>query len=339
LLNSASTAPESTGLQPSYTERIRVNEERIRVLMRKKFGYLSTGNEEIDLLCIPHKLKLTQYRINGVGFLLKNCELVVTKSLGLLDAKGSYINPLAHKLVLYAISKVDPLKPLPKEMHITALEFAGAFNLPLKYCYEQLYNALDKLWVSEVTWTEKNKDGSWDYDCRWIQRRGKKIKGAGAISFVWAEEVHAGLSKIRNGFKSYQLQNIARLDTSHAIRLYEILIRYKDSGYRVISVDDIKEMLGITGKYPLINDFKRYVINPTVKHINAKTNLRVKWNVKEPVGRKITHLEFKFKLENQLKLNLEVKSVKKASTQKASLETDENTKNLVDKYGGKKEVI
>jgi hypothetical protein len=52
----------------------------------------------------------------------------------------------------------------------------------------------------------------------------------------------------------------------------------------------------------------------------------------------VTHLEFNFKLENQLKLNLEGKKVKRKIKvePKAGLEADENTKGLVETYGEKR---
>lgn len=267
---------------------------------------------------------------------MNKCELVVNKSLGLLDSKGSYLNPLAHKLVLYAIGKVNPDKPLPKEMRISALDFAAALELPVKHAYEHLYSALDKLWDSHVSWTEKHKGVSWDYDCRWIQKRGKKTKGDGAISIVWSDDVHHGLTQIRNGYKGYQLRHIAKLDTSHAIRLYEILIRYEDTGWRILAVDELKAMLGIPDKYPLMNDFKRYVIEPTLAQLAAKTNMKVKYeperNGRNP--RKITHIKFKFSLENQLKLALDGQIDKKTKG-KADVELDENSKDLIAQFGGK----
>jgi plasmid replication initiation protein len=260
---------------------------------------------------------------------MSTCELVVTKSLGLLDSKGGYLPPMAHKLVLFAIGKVDPKKPLPKEMKISAHEFASALDIPQNHAYGHLQDALNKLWESEVEWDEKD----WKVRSRWIQERGEKLKGEGAISLVWSDKVHSGLVNIRNGFKSYQLRNIAKLDTSHAIRLYEILIRYKDTGWRVLPIDELKAMLGIPDKYPLMNDFKRYVVEPTLKQLNAKTNMKVEYSVQKN-GRKITHLMFKFSLENQLKLALDGQIDKKTKG-KAGVELDENSKKLIEEFGNK----
>ncbi|WP_052010111.1 MULTISPECIES: replication initiation protein [unclassified Alteromonas] len=258
-----------------------------------------------------------------------SCELTITKSLGLLDSKGSYLNPMAHKLVLYAISKVDPREPLPKEMKIAAKDFAEALELPAQHAYEHLYNSLDRLWNSSVKWKEKDEE----IEAVWLQKRGKKLKGEGAVSFKWGEDVHLGLSQLRNGFKSYQLRNIAKLDTSHAIRLYEVLYRYKDTGFRILSLQEFKELLGIPEKYPAFKDLKRYVVEPAIEQLNTKSNFLVEFSTKNK-GRKVTHLVFKFKLENQRKLNLG-DNIEHKSDAKCKIVIDDKTQELKEKYGPK----
>jgi plasmid replication initiation protein len=227
--------------------------------------------------------------------------------------------------VLFSISKVNPLDPLPREQTITVKDFAEAMGMDEKNAYRHLYDGIDSLYNASV----KFKEGDWEIETRWVATKAKRSKGSGAIRFKWGEEVHAGLCNVRNGFKSYQLRNIAKLDTSHAIRLYEILLRYKDTGIRIIKVDELKEMLGIPDKYPVFNDFKRYTIEPAVKQLNAKSNINVKY-INKKQGRKVSHLVFTFTFENQLKLALDGQIDK---PRKAAIEADENAKNLVKNYG------
>lgn len=265
---------------------------------------------------------------------MSKCELKVTESLGLLDRKGASLTVICQKIVLFAISKINPLEPLPREQTITVSEFAEALDIDMTNAYRQLYEGIDALFNASVMFNE----GDWEVETRWVSSKAKKLDGGGAVRFKWGEDVHAGLSQIRNGFKKYQLRNIAKLDTAHAIRLYEILLRYKDTGTRIIAIDEIKAMLGIPDKYPLMNDFKRYVIEPSIKQLNTKSNMRVEYKTKKK-GRKITHLIFKFKLENQLKLDLGDsigKKQKRISTSKIVI--DDKTQELKEKYGPKRSV-
>lgn len=263
---------------------------------------------------------------------MSKCELKVTESLGLLDRKGANLTVICQKIVLFAISKVNPLEPLPREQTITVSEFAEALDIDMTNAYRQLYEGIDALFNASVMFNE----GDWEVETRWVASKAKKLSGGGAVRFKWGEDVHAGLCNIRNGFKSYQLRNIAKLDTAHAIRLYEILLRYKDTGTRIIAVDELKAMLGIPDKYPLMNDFKRYVVEPSVKQLNTKSNMRVEYTTKKQ-GRKVTHLIFKFRLENQMKLDLGDsigKKQKRISTSKIVI--DDKTQALKEKYGSKR---
>ena len=259
---------------------------------------------------------------------MSNCELKVTESLGLLDRKGANLSVICQKIVLFAISKVNPLEPLPREQTITVSEFAEALDLDMTNAYRQLYEGVDALYNASVQFTESD----WEVETRWVASKAKKTKGGGAVKFKWGEDVHAGLCQLRNGFKSYQLRSIAKLDTSHAIRLYEILLRYKDTGTRIIAIDELKAMLGIPDKYTRYVDFRRYTIEPSVKQLNAKSNMSVQYSTKK-IGRKVTHIIFKFKLENQMKLDLDDRiDKKKKQISTSSVHIDENTRRLKEKY-------
>lgn len=258
---------------------------------------------------------------------MNECELKVTESLGLLDRKGANLTVICQKIVLFAISKVNPLEPLPREQTITVTEFAEALELDLKSAYRQLYEGIDALFNASV----KFKEDKWEIETRWVASKAKKIEGGGAVRFKWGEDVHAGLCDLRNGFKSYQLRNIAKLDTTHAIRLYEILLRYKDTGARIVEIDELKAMLGIPDKYPRYVDFKRYAIEPSIKQLNTKSNMMVEYSTKKR-GRKVTHLIFKFKLENQMKLNLGDSIGKKKRISASKVELDDKSRELLEKY-------
>lgn len=265
---------------------------------------------------------------------MNDCELKVTESLGLLDRKGANLTVVCQKIILFAISKVNPLEPLPREQTITVQEFSDALGIDMKNAYRQLYEGIDTLFNASVSFTE----GDWEVETRWVASKAKRLNGGGAVRFKWGEDVHAGLSQIRNGFKKYHLRNIAKLDTSHAIRLYEILLRYKDTGTRILAIDELKAMLGIPDKYPRYADFKRYTVDPSIKQLNTKSNMRVEYKTKKK-GRKITHLIFMFKLENQLKLELGDSIGKKQERISTSrIVIDDKTQELKEKYGPKRSV-
>ena len=78
-------------------------------------------------------------------------------------------------------------------------------------------------------------------------------------------------------FTSYRLEEVASLRSTYAIRLFEMLAQFSDTGVFVISVADFKQRLGIEDKYDRFSNLKARVIEPAVKDLVAKTSLDVSW--------------------------------------------------------------
>lgn len=94
---------------------------------------------------------------------------------------------------------------------------------------------------------------------------------------------------------SYQLWNALKLRSTNQIRMYEILKQYEKVGERIISVDDLRELLGIAKQeYPRFGDFKTYVLEACRKALAENTDIKFTY---EPYGargrgRKIFKLKF-----------------------------------------------
>ena len=68
--------------------------------------------------------------------------------------------------------------------------------------------------------------------------------------------------EFKREYFSYNLWNALRLKSSNQLRMYEILKQFEFIGDRVLSIDELKALLGIGKKeYPLFNDFKRRVLD------------------------------------------------------------------------------
>ncbi len=93
---------------------------------------------------------------------------------------------------------------------------------------------------------------------------------------------------------SYELKQISRLSSYYSIRFYELLIQYKSTGERFLTLIKLREAFELTKEYPRFYDFKKRIISPSVSEINLNTDLFVEWDVIKK-GKVITGLVFKFK--------------------------------------------
>jgi plasmid replication initiation protein len=220
----------------------------------------------------------------------------VTKSNSLIDASYK-LNVQAQKLVLACLGKVDPRSEIPKQMTITAAEFSELMGVP--NAHRELYIAVDALFGSSI----KIREGNDDVEVYWIQKKSKKIKGAGSVTITWSDDVLKYISSLKSRFTSYKLRNIANLQSGHSIRLYELLMKFNSTGERIIYLNDFKSALGLEDKYSEFKVLNRDVIKPAIKELNQRSDLVIKYETIKK-GRTVAALSFEFKQSKQLKMNI-----------------------------------
>ncbi len=221
----------------------------------------------------------------------------VTKSNNLIDASYK-LNVQAQKLVLACLAKVDSRKTIPKEISMSAVEFGELMGIEHN-AHRDLYKAADALFKSSITLI----DGNEEIELHWIQKKAKKIKGEGKITITWSDDVLKYISQLKSRFTSYKLRNIAELQSSSSIRLYELLMKFNDTGIRKISIDDFKASLGIVGKYDQFKDLNKWVIKPSLKELSKTMDVEVE-AIK--TGRKITALYFTFTEKKEIQLEIDL---------------------------------
>jgi hypothetical protein len=117
----------------------------------------------------------------------------------------------------------------------------------------------------------------------------------------WYVEIDANdrilplLFDIRSHFFKYELWNALRLKSKNQLRLYEILKQHEGIGYRMLSIKDLKMLLGIEEtEYPKYYDFRRDVLEVCKKALSENTDISFTYEVHSKKGRggKIHELKF-----------------------------------------------
>ena len=81
------------------------------------------------------------------------------------------------------------------------------------------------------------------------------------------------LTELSAQFTKYRLKAVAKMDSAHAIRLYELLAQWRGVGKREMAVDRLRETFHLGDRYPSIKDFKKCVIDVAVSQINEHSDL------------------------------------------------------------------
>ena len=217
----------------------------------------------------------------------------ITKSNHLVEASYS-LTLQEQRLILSCLAKIDSRQEAPKEVTLSAQEYSESMGVDAKNAYRELKKAADKLYSRNIVL--KNEEKVEEF--RWIQRKLTYTKGAAKITLVWSDEVLRYISQLKRRFTTYRLVDVARLNTSYAIRLYELLMQFNSTKQRSITVKDFRSYFQLTEKYSLFRDLNKRVIKPALKEINTHSNLDVSCYT-EKKGKTIVALIFDFQEKKQ----------------------------------------
>jgi len=129
----------------------------------------------------------------------------------------------------------------------------------------------------------------------------KRCKVYAEESGEWCVEIDAHddalplMFEFKNRYFTYELFNALRLKSSNQLRMYEILKQYEKIGTRVLSVDELKEKLGIgKGEYPRYDNLKKWVIDACQQALAKYTDIKFTYEPhgKRGQGGKIMALKF-----------------------------------------------
>jgi plasmid replication initiation protein len=222
--------------------------------------------------------------------------------------KASFRLTLDQKrIVLACIAQIkDPRIELTSddEFVITAPDFSTLFNISLKYAYDQLREATESLQKEVVIIHNPDIDDPKlsRFVTNWFSG-AKYYDGEGKVIVSFNKNIIPYISNLKNGcFTQYGIDQINKLKSVYAIRLYEILIceAWRNQDFE-IEVSTLKNMLGLAEKYDTTYEFKRCIVNPAITSIKENTNITELKLDQRRSGRDVTHLIFKYSVKNEVK--------------------------------------
>lgn len=201
-----------------------------------------------------------------------------------------------QRIILACISQVRRDEPLTdrKLYKVSAQEIADFSGTQLGTAYQNMKSASERLFDRRVSLHESpNGNGPARVKLtRWVQTI-EYIEDEGIVALRFGTDMIPYLSQLTEQFTRYALADIARMSSTHAVRLYEMLAQWRGKGKREVSLEWFREALQLDDKYSNIRDLKRWVIEIATDQINEHSPLWVSWEQRK-TGRKVTHLIFSF---------------------------------------------
>lgn len=178
-------------------------------------------------------------------------------------------------------------------LRIDAMRYAEVFNVSKQTAYEALIDAETNLFERRFTFMDER---DLKIKSRWISQ-AVYLAGEGAIEVIFTPAVVNEITRIHGieqFFTKYTLEQTAQLKSLYAVRLYELLIQWREARKTpVFKLDIFREQLGLgVDDYKRMSDFKRRVLDASVKEINDKTDIMISYT-QEKQSTTITGFKFK----------------------------------------------
>lgn len=235
--------------------------------------------------------------------------LVVRQSNELIEASYKIASIGEGRLIRMLIAQIAPNDEDFKTYRIGVSDFARFFGLSKdsKSVYELIKKSADELAGRRIM-LEKN--GSW-LRLNWLSY-AEHTKGSGYIEVRFDKALKPYLLGLKGYFTQYELENVVKFKSGYAMRLFELLKKEqfkadsKKYFKRSFEYEELRQILGIEKKeYPLFADIRRYVIESSVKEINANPDITILQVDYPKTGRKVSHIVFHCELARQTQLDLD----------------------------------
>ena len=179
---------------------------------------------------------------------------------------------------------------IEREYSLSAKDYSQYFDCNIKNAYRFLKNATDKLMKTDIRLLTPEDNKYWRIN---ICSKAEYIEREGIINIKFTDDIMPYLAQVNKKFMMYNLKEITHFKSVYTIRLYELIQEYKETGWILKSVDQLRDILSENKNFSLYADFKRFTFQKACDEINKLYDLNIKFEeIKE--GRKVVSIKFTF---------------------------------------------
>jgi plasmid replication initiation protein len=212
---------------------------------------------------------------------------VVTRSNRLIEAR--YRLSLNEQRVVYAIiSLIQPTDEEFNKFSFKVADLARFCKIPQKSAYRELEEVTRTLRSRVIT----IKEGKRVLQTGWIN---SALYETGTVEFELDHKLKPYLLGLKKVFTSIKASELMSFKSQYSGRLYELLYQQRAFGSRRLTLEELRDLLGLEpNEYPKFADLRRFIIETAIKDVNKNTPLDVMYEP-EKTGKKVTALTFYIK--------------------------------------------
>lgn len=201
--------------------------------------------------------------------------LMLLSKIGGVDKNGKYLQP----------------EELKREYTLSAKEFSHMFKMAQPHSYVALKKAVNKLLKTDVTVPEEGTTSYWRIN---VCSQAKYVKDEGKIEVQFTDSIMPYLKQVKERFMIYNLADISNFKSIYTTRLFELLQEFKETGWMIKSLDELRHAFAVGNQYPKYANLKARTIVPACDEINKNYHMKIRFEeIKE--GKSVTAIKFLFK--------------------------------------------
>jgi len=213
--------------------------------------------------------------------------VVVFQHNNLIEARYS-LTLQEKKIILWLTSQIQPDDKDFKKHTLTVRDFMELMGLTGNSNYKELQKIT--LGLMKKVLIIKEPDLKVITQVSWLNS-ARYEEGEGFIRLSFAPEMHPFLLNLKKTFTVISITDLMQFKSIHAIRIYELLKQYQNIGERTLTIEEIKECCGVTGKLKKYDHFEKKILLIAQREVNEKSDVYFEFERQKHV-RKIVAIKF-----------------------------------------------
>lgn len=202
---------------------------------------------------------------------------MIVKANELVQAKMP-LSKVEHRVIGALISQLDKTE---KEFGYQKLYIRDLIE-ESETSHQALYHRAEDICSSlldKKLEIKTEEDGKRVYDGINLMNRCKYKEGDGYIEAKFNEEMKPYLLQLKRRFTMYEAGHFLPLRSTYSMRIYELLKMREGISILRISVEELRDILGIEESYSAFSQLKYHVISKARKEIGEKTDISFTYDV------------------------------------------------------------
>jgi plasmid replication initiation protein len=174
------------------------------------------------------------------------------------------------RLIAFCLAHYDSRKPDNCKFEAAVKEMVEIFPMDKNSAYAVVRKAIAGIAKKPLEIETETTAELWHWFAGF-----RYLKYEGYFEFVLTKEAMPYLLDLSKSFTRYRLQDVYQFRSANTWKLYELLKRWLKKRSWEVDLDELRELLGITGKYQQWAALDRAMLRPAAAEINRVSDIHV----------------------------------------------------------------